>query len=272
MIHKFGSSQKSNEINGMTDQQSFFSRRRFAEIACAGLGLSLLAPYPLLTSRLSACHADSHPYDPYDDAPDPKSIDLIWDGKTLDGWMSLDGKPVSGGWSAKDGTISLKNSIIRTGHIVTRREFGDFELSFEWRLAKGGNSGIKYLVRKYDDRSLGYEYQIYDPNGKPVEAKNSTASIYDLVAPNAKAKSHPTGQWNTAKIVVRKSRIEHWLNDEKVVDTQVGDEHWNRRIAESKFNDVPDFGKNTCGRIMLTDHGSDVDYRKFQFQSFDTNC
>ena len=249
----------------MTDQQRLVSRRCFVGLAIGGIGLSS----QLLNTKLSASVPQPTTLD---DSIDPKSIELIWDGNSLDGWMSLDGKPVSGGWSAKDGTISLKNTLIRTGHIITRREFGDFELSFEWRLAKGGNSGIKYLVRKYDDRSLGFEYQIYDPDGKPVDAKNSTASIYDLVAPNAKAKSHPAGQWNTAKIVVRKSRIEHWLNDEKVVDTKVGDEPWNRRIAESKFNDVPDFGKNTCGRIMLTDHGSDVDYRNFQFQSFETNC
>lgn len=249
----------------MTKQQRSVSRRCFVGLAIGGVGLSS----QLLNANLSA----KAPLPDYlDDSTKPKSIESIWDGKSLDGWMSLDGKPVAGGWSAKDGIISLKNSFIRTGHIVTRREFGDFELAFEWKLAKGGNSGIKYRVRSYGDRSLGFEYQIYDPDGKPVDAKNSTASIYDLVAPNSKAKSRPIGQWNTAKIVVYQSKIEHWLNDEKVVDTPIGDEPWNRRIAESKFNDVPDFGKNTCGRIMLTDHGSDVDYRNFQFKSLETQC
>jgi hypothetical protein len=93
----------------------------------------------------------------------------VWQGLSLDGWMGLDGQAVSGGWQAKDGVISLKKSLLRSGHIVTRQEFGDFELGFEWRLAKGGNSGIKYRVRTYGDRTLGCEYQIYDPNGGVVE-------------------------------------------------------------------------------------------------------
>jgi hypothetical protein len=196
----------------------------------------------------------------------------VWQGLSLDGWMGLDGQAVSGGWQAKDGVISLKKSLLRSGHIVTRQEFGDFELGFEWRLAKGGNSGIKYRVRTYGDRTLGCEYQIYDPNGGVVEKKNSTASIYDLYEPNDQVHVRAIGEWNTAKIVVRAGRIEHWLNESKVVEATIGDKEWERRVAESKFNDVKDFSKNPCGRIMLTDHGSDVAYRNFQFSSFGTEC
>ena len=200
----------------------------------------------------------------------------VWRGMSLDGWMGLDGQGVSGGWQAKDGVISLRKTLLRSGHIVTRQEFGDFELGFEWRLAKGGNSGIKYRVRTYGDRTLGCEYQIYDPSGDPnggaVERKNSTASIYDLYEPNDQVHVRAIGEWNTAKIVVRDGRIEHWLNESKVVEATIGDQEWERRVAGSKFNDVKDFSKNPCGRIMLTDHGSDVAYRNFQFSSSGTEC
>jgi hypothetical protein len=81
----------------------------------------------------------------------------------------------------------------------------------------------------------------------------------------------PAGEWNQARIVVRGARIEHWLNGSLIVTANVGDEEWQKRIAESKFSDAADFGTNRMGRIMLTDHGSDVAYRKFVFQALKEN-
>ena len=72
----------------------------------------------------------------------------VWKGESLEGWMTLEGQPVKVGWQAKGGEISLKRSFLRAGHIVTRKEYGDFELSFEWKIAKGGNSGLKYRVKE----------------------------------------------------------------------------------------------------------------------------
>jgi len=203
---------------------------------------------------------------------DSSATSTVFQGESLDDWMTLDGGPVRIGWQAKDGEIFLKRSLIKAGHIVTKKEFGDFELAFEWKIAKGGNSGIKYRVRKYGDRTLGCEYQIYDPNGKEVQPINKTASLYDLYAPDPSVKVLEPGKWNTAKIVVKGDRIEHWLNGSIVVQATVGDSQWQKRLSESKFNDAKDFAKNKCGRIMLTDHGSDVSYRKFEFTTFETPC
>jgi hypothetical protein len=201
-----------------------------------------------------------------------KANQRVFNGESLEDWMTLEGGAVKFGWQAKDGVIFLKRSLVKAGHIVTKMEFGDFELGFEWKIAKGGNSGIKYRVRKYDNRTLGCEYQIYDPNGKSVDPKNKTASLYDLYAPDESVQPHPAGEWNNAKIIVRSNQIEHWLNGTQVVQATVGDTEWERRIASSKFNEAPDFSKNRCGRIMLTDHGSDVFYRKFEFTTFETDC
>lgn len=186
--------------------------------------------------------------------------------------MTLEGNPVTFGWKAKDGEIFLKRSLLKAGHIVTKQEFGDFELSFDWKIAKAGNSGIKYRVRKYGDRTLGCEYQIYDPAGKDVDAKNKTASLYDLYEPSDSVQMKAPGEWNTAKISVRNQHIEHWLNGTLVVQAVVGDNQWDQRIALSKFNDAEQFGRNPCGRIMLTDHGSDVFYKNFDFKLFETKC
>lgn len=187
-----------------------------------------------------------------------------FDGKSLAAWTTTSGKPVAG-WIAKDGAITLPRGV-KGGNIVTREEFGSFSLAFEWKIEKGGNSGIKYRVRDYEKKgALGIEYQIYDdPANGP--AKGSTASIYNIYAPNAKRKTKPIGEFNTAKIVVRGNNIEHWLNGELVATATIGSADWMKRIADSKFNEVKDFALNTKGKIMLTDHSTEVTYRNMKFE------
>ena len=170
------------------------------------------------------------------------------------------------GWEASSGEIRLNRAAGRGGHIITADEFGDFDLSFEWKIAARGNSGLKYRVRKYGNQTLGLEYQICDePEGRPV-TKKSAGALYDLYEPAAERQLKPAGEWNTARIVVRGDRIEHWLNGGLIVAATVGDDEWKKRIGESKFVDQEQFGENRTGRIMLTDHGSDVAYRNFVFR------
>jgi hypothetical protein len=149
---------------------------------------------------------------------------------------------------------------------VSREEYGDFDLSFEWKIAKGGNSGLKYRVRKYDSNTLGCEYQILDDlnakgGDKPIF---SAGSLYALYEPNAKKVLKPAGEYNSARIVVQGSKIEHWLNGQKIVEVTVGDAEWKRRVADSKFNKREGFGMNRFGKIMLTDHGNDVWYKNLK--------
>lgn len=187
-------------------------------------------------------------------------------------WSSLDGTPVKSGWSFDQGLVHLSqrdanNAELAGGHIITANEFEDFELEFEWKITKNGNSGIKYMVQQYGDRHLGLEYQIYDDNGDhKVEAKNSTGAIYDLVAPIADKPLKPAGEWNRSKIVVQDQTIEHWLNGRLIAKATMYDDEWQSRIKDSKFNDVPGFCKSRRGRLMLTDHGSDAWYRFVSFR------
>ena len=191
-----------------------------------------------------------------------------FDGKSLAAWTTQDGKPVSECWEVADGVIHLKKDGRRAGHIVTVEEFGDFDLSFEWKIAPGGNSGLKYKVRNYGNKVLGCEYQIYDDTGakKKARPQNSAGALYDLYEPSDSKHLKPAGEYNQARIVVRGNRIEHWLNGALVVSATIGDDEWNRRIAASKFNDAKAFARNARGKLMLTDHGSEVWYRNFVFQ------
>ncbi|MDE0934582.1 MAG: DUF1080 domain-containing protein [Mariniblastus sp.] len=192
----------------------------------------------------------------------------IFDGKSLDNWSLENGKPVPSGWEVNNGTIHRKRGKKRIGNIVTREQYGDFDLSFEWKIAKGGNSGIKYRVRKYGRKMLGYEYQIFDSGktGQPP-SKKDTGSIYALFEPHPNRKINPAGQFNTSRIVARGNRIDHWLNGQPIASATIGNAEWKKRVAESKFNDVPDFGRNAKGRIMLTDHGAEVWYRNLKISS-----
>lgn len=191
-----------------------------------------------------------------------------FDGQSLDAWTTQDGKPVAQGWEVVDGVIHLKKDGRRAGHIVTKDEFGDFDLSFEWKIAPRGNSGLKYRVRSYGGKVLGCEYQIYDDlgNKKPTDSRYSAGALYDLYEPNANKHCNPAGEYNLARIVVRSDKIEHWLNGKLIVSATVGDDEWQQRVAKSKFNDAPDFSRNARGKLMLTDHGSEVWYRNFVFK------
>ena len=177
------------------------------------------------------------------------------DGQSLAGWTTSDGKPVSAGWELVDGVIHLTKGGPRGGNIITAEEFGDFDLSFEWKIAPKGNSGIKYRVRTYDNRWLGCEYQIYDDGtGKKVQSKNSAGALYDLYEPSNDKVLNPAGEYNTARIVVHGDHIEHWLNGKKLLSFNLDSPEVKAGIAKSKFKDEPGYGDKIAGHLMLTHH------------------
>ena len=201
----------------------------------------------------------------------PKVIELF-DGKSLQGWTDAAGRPISPseahGWKAEGGELVRKG---RGGTIYTAGEYEDFILEFEWKIPKGGNSGVKYRVRHYKKGLwgrpgwLGFEYQIYgDRNPKAGKGKGSAGALYALYAPNDKKELAEHNTYNAARIVVRGTHIEHWLNGEKIVETDTSSEEFAERVKASKFNQVPQFGQNRKGRIQIQDHGSNVAYRNIR--------
>ena len=187
----------------------------------------------------------------------------LFDGHSLSGWSTLDGKPaVEDAWRVDEGALYLDTSKGRGGHLVTTREYGNFELVFEWKIRHRANSGIKYRVRDFNGRVLGCEYQIIDDvNHGGLRPAQTTASLYDVFAPIPHQRLRPPGEYNRGCVIVCGNRIEHYLNGLRVVVAYPGSRTWNQRISASKFADVEGFGRNHCGRIMLTDHGDEVWYR-----------
>ena len=194
----------------------------------------------------------------------PRGSRSLFDGKTLNGWVTPDGEPASAGWEVTDGVLHLVGQ--GSGMILTDREYRDFDLQFEWKITEGGNSGIKYRVRRYNGAILGIEYQLLDdPKHSDGQiGKGSTGSLYALYAPvveDGQLPTRPPGEFNQSRIVVRGKRITHWLNGVKLVTANVGNANWHARVAESKFRDREGFGENRSGLIMLQEHGSEVWFR-----------
>ena len=181
---------------------------------------------------------------------------VLFDGHSLSGWVTAEGDPVTEGWKAADGVLYRDGP---GGNIFYKEPVGDFELRFEWKMPAGGNSGVKYRVRKFDDDWLGCEYQIVDYEG--ALGTHSAGSLYALYAPRCGTQTISHGQWHAAMIRVSCGRIEHWLNGVRVVTAVVGSCEWRARVAASKFSDYAGFGENHQGRIMLQDHGTDVWFR-----------
>lgn len=207
---------------------------------------------------------------------------LLWDGRTNAGWHGAKSSAFpSTGWSLADGVLTAKGG---GGDIVTTHAYRNFELSVDFRLTPGANSGIKYFVDpdllKSKGEAVGLEYQLLDdarhPDAKMGRDGNRTVgSLYDLIAarnlsdPSSPGKRvNPPGEWNRAVIVVRGNHVEHWLNGFKMVEYERGSSDFQKLVAQSKFAGKPHFGEGSATPILLQDHGDTVDFRSIKLREF----
>jgi len=199
--------------------------------------------------------------------------ELLFDGRSLAGWHAFGRQSTpqtEGGWEVTDGCLHLRAGR-RGGDLATDRDFGDFELELEWRVAPGANSGIKYRVLETAGASamLGPEYQVLDDERHPDGGKGTTsaASLYALYAPQGKT-LEPAGGFNHTRIVARGDRIEHWLNGVRVLECTAGSADWEERRKASKFAPYADFGRGR-GSIGLQDHGDEVWFRSIRVRDLE---
>ncbi|MCY3019057.1 MAG: DUF1080 domain-containing protein [Planctomycetota bacterium] len=193
---------------------------------------------------------------------------LLFDGATTKGWRGLGAKEFpTQGWDVVDGCLHHKPKG-GGGDITPDGAVENFELSIEWKIAPGGNSGIKYRVAESPGQksAFGCEYQILDdercPEGK--KGKVSAASLYDVLPPNEKKKLKPAGEFNQTRILVQGDHAEHWLNGEKVVEYDFGSEAWKAAVAQGKFKNNPKYGAAGKAQIALQDHSDEVWFRNIK--------
>jgi Domain of Unknown Function (DUF1080) len=192
---------------------------------------------------------------------------LLFDGKSTKGWRGYKKTEVPASWKVVKGVLTLDG---KGGDLMTEEQFGDFELSIDWKIAPGGNSGLMYRVAEIDGPPYmtGPEYQLLDDAGHPDanaghNGDHKAGALYDVYPP-AKAVVLPAGQWNRTKIVLQGNHVEHWLNGEKVVEAELGSADWNTRVAASKWKKAAQYGKIAKGHIDLQDHGDKIEFRSIK--------
>lgn len=198
----------------------------------------------------------------------------MFDGKSLIGWHAFNKPGEIKNWTIEgDALVCLGAAEGDTGgDIVSDKEYGNFELSWDWKIDKGGNSGVMYHVvedPKYKGPyETGPEYQMIDDIGFPgkLEEWQKTGADYAMNLTNDKKKLNPVGEWNSSKIIYDNGHVQHWLNGEKVVEFEAGDEKWLKEKKEGKWKDYPDYGTARKGRIALQDHGNKAYFKNIQIR------
>ena len=204
--------------------------------------------------------------------------ELLWDGETLNGWRgaTIDYFPKEG-WIIEDGALTVNQSD--NADIVTEKSFHNFIFELDFSITRGANSGVKYFINPeyYGGKghTIGCEFQILDDKNHPdatmgTRGNRTLASLYDLIPAvtdkriNNTKRFNGIGNWNRARIVVSGCHVEHWLNNEKVVEYNRCSDEWRTLVAKSKFKDWPGFGEVEEGQILLQEHNSTVSFRNIK--------
>jgi hypothetical protein len=198
---------------------------------------------------------------------------LLFDGKSLDGWRGYKQKDASASrWRAIDGMLTVIKADGKDTHgardLITTATYDDFDLTWEWKVAEGANSGLKYFVQEYMDSAIGHEYQLIDDARHPdarIGPHRQTAALYDVM-PAQNRPTRPAGELNQSRVLVSGKHVEHWLNGTRVLQYELESPELRKAIAASKFKDVARFGTVQKGHILLQDHGDEVWLRNIKIR------
>lgn len=242
--------------------------------------------------NIRICTTDVEKYTTKNDAPEVNAISntlspvekaqgwkLLWDGKTTNGWRSVNGPQFPAkGWDVEDGILKVLKSdggeSTNGGDIITTKKYKNFILNVDFKITEGANSGIKYFVNPEinsgEGSAIGCEYQILDDEKHPdakfgVKGNRTLASLYDLI-PALSTKPFYKWQFNTATIVVNGDKVEHWLNGVKVVEYTRNNQMFDALVDYSKYADWVNFGNFAEGYILLQDHGDEVHFKNIKIK------
>ena len=224
-----------------------------------------------------ASNATLTPETNLEDVNDFSSPRDLFNGENLDGWTSENGGEPQG-WVAENGVLKLVDPSV-AGDIITAETFDDYVFQFEWRFGRECNSGVKYKIVQPNGRGwLGLEYQIQDDanveDGKIPSRK--IASVFDVLPAQASliadqypapTGAAPEGEFRKGKIVVVGDKVEHWIDDQRVLAFTIGSKEWNEGKAGGKFKNQKEFGLVKASPILLQAHGYPVEFRNLTIQT-----
>jgi len=188
------------------------------------------------------------------------------DGTSLGAWRGYRSDAVPAGWRLEDGALTCAGG---GGDLITKEQWGSFELVFDWKIEPGGNSGVMFHVTEEHDATYetGPEYQVLDNAllADGGDARTAAAANYALHAPPADH-TNPAGEWNQARLVCDDGHVTHWLNGHLVVEYELWTAEWRALVKASKFDAMPDYGTRRRGHVALQDHGSRVAFRNVRIR------
>jgi len=197
----------------------------------------------------------------------------LFDGKSLDGWRGYKKADASETrWKVENGIVTIPENDGKDTRgqrdIITTGTYDQFDLRWEWKVAQGGNSGLKYFVLEDEASAIGHEYQMIDDERHPdakIGPHRQTAAFYDVLQA-ADRPLKPAGEWNNSQVIVKGKHVEHWLNGKRVLQYELDSPELKAAVAKSKFKDIARFGKPQKGHILIQDHGDQVWYRNIKIQ------
>ena len=205
----------------------------------------------------------------------------MFDGKTTDGWRGYNNEIMPKKWKVINGELTFNTELKLEKDwdggndiIYYKEQFENFELYLEWKLPKGGNSGVFYHVQEgYNaPHNISPEYQILDDDGWEVinnaKLKNwqKAGANYGMHEPNISKKLNPSGQWNSSRIIHDNNKVEHWLNGKIILSFFKDSDDWNKKRNSEIFRDKTDYGKFKKGYIALQDHDTPIWFRNIRIK------
>lgn len=207
---------------------------------------------------------------------------LLFDGQTMNGWRDFNGTSLTGPWEVQDGTIWTDGEgDDGNGYIVTDREYANFDLKWEWKIARGGNSGMIYHAVEGPQYKVPYvtgpEYQIIDDdnweevNGYPLEPWQRCAVDYAMYVPDFDTRIlKPAGQWNQSEIIFDNGHVTYLLNGKVTVEFDAWTPDWYARKDAGKWGHAPEYGLSRTGHICIQDHGYPAWFRNLKIKELPT--
>ncbi|PHN01963.1 3-keto-disaccharide hydrolase [Flavilitoribacter nigricans] len=199
---------------------------------------------------------------------------LLFDGQSMDQWRIFNHDTLMG-WAVQSGEMVALGEGGPDGHgadIITKEKYDNFDLSLEWKISEGGNSGIFFYVVEGDQYETVYhtgpEYQLIDDTGFPgdLAASQHSGANYSMHAPSS-ITTKPVGEYNLSRIRVEDGHVTHWLNGKKVVEYDLWTPEWQALIDSGKWNDYPDYGKARSGHLALQDHGNKIWFKNIKIKT-----
>lgn len=197
---------------------------------------------------------------------------VLFDGTSTDHFRGYNqDKFPEKGWTLEEGTLRVIGKTKGSGDIITKEQYSDFDLRWEWKVAQGANSGVMYRVEEVKNQptyKTGPEYQILEDgnHGDGKNAKTSAAALYALIACNDKKAVMPIGEWNTSRLVIKDNQVQHYLNGQLVVEYVWGSDDIKEKIAGSKFKNWKEFMTKDKGHIAFQYHNDDVWFRNIRIK------